>query len=310
MKILITGGSGYLAKILATKLESSGHEVFLGTRAEKVFQVPSNLNIKTRIMQWGKRQTVERACEGVQIVIQAAGLGAAESDRNPEKAMLVNGEYTGLLARSAKSAGATLFIYLSTVHVYSNRLEVALEVQSPPVDEHPYAKSHALGENLALLEETSEFKVCVLRLGNVFGAPIKEFGNSSGLVVHDFAQQAILTGKIEIKAPSETSRYFVPARYVSKLVENMIGSPSTTLPRIINVTWPNPMTLLAVAKEIGTLVFSKMGMRPKIFELSESRSSVPPLQICSKTAAEICAQTPEDFEQELSSLVDFIGRGD
>ena len=97
--ILITGGFGLLGGKLGQYL-SENYNVILGSRSDK--NVPNCLPIvKTVKIDWDDENSLNDACNMVDIVIHASGLNAQECSSDPEKALLVNGVYTQNLVNAA-----------------------------------------------------------------------------------------------------------------------------------------------------------------------------------------------------------------
>lgn len=306
--MLITGGSGYLAPIIGRALEESGHRVVLATRSIRLGNQP-NAGIDEIQIDWGDDHSISSVCLGVDTVVHAAGLGAGESEKFPEVAHSVNSINTEKIARISKASGVSRFIYLSTVHVYSNSLDAIYTESSPSVNDHPYARSHALGEQLALNLSSPTFKVVVLRLANVFGAPAGELGSAAALAMHDFVLQAVTNGKIVIHSPSSTRRDFVPSSYLTRLVQSVVQSPDlASIPNVINVGWGEPRSLIEVAKMVASKVGGITGIRPEILELS-TEETANSFSISSDLATRLCPKEPWEFDNEVARLVDYVAKG-
>ena len=113
--ILITGGFGFLGGRLGQYL-SENYNVILGSRSDQ--NEPNWLPIaKTLKIDWDDENSLNDACNLVDIIIHASGLNAQECSSDPEKALLVNGVYTQNLVRAAINKNVKKFIYLSTAHV-------------------------------------------------------------------------------------------------------------------------------------------------------------------------------------------------
>lgn len=306
--MLITGRSGYLAPIIGRSLGESGHRVVLATRSTGLGNQP-NAGTDDIQIDWGNEESISAACLGEDTVVHAAGLGAKDSAKSPEEAHSVNSVNTEKIARIAKASGVSLFIYLSTAHVYSNSLDAVFTESSPSLNGHPYARSHAVGEQLALSLSSSSFKVVVLRLANVFGAPEGKFGSAADLVMHDFALQAVTNGKIVIQSSSSTTRDFVPSSYLARLVLNVIQATDlTSIPNVLNVAWGEPKSLIEVAKIIASKVEWITGSRPEILELS-TEETAKKFSLSSDLATRLCPKEPAEFDNEVARLVEYVARG-
>jgi UDP-glucose 4-epimerase len=308
LRVLITGGSGYLAPIIGQALAESRHKVVFATRSIGSQQQPI-ADADEILINWGDDKTISAACFGVETVVHAAGLGAHASEKSPEEANSVNAVNTEKIVRTAKASGVSLFVYLSTAHVYNDSLSGVFTESSPTLNLHPYASTHALGEQLALKFGSSNFKVIVLRLANVFGAPVGHFGNAADLVMHDFALQAVTNGKIIIQSSSSITRDFVPSSYLARLVRNVVQSQDlASIPNVLNVGWGEPKSLIEAAKIIASKVAGVTGIRPEILELSTGETAER-FTLSSDLATRLCPKMPGEFDDEVKRLVEYVLKG-
>jgi len=70
----------------------------------------------------GMMTAPEDSCDGVYVVIQAAGMNAQDCAADPVAALAFNGVATVRLVMAASRTGAQRFISLSTAHVYASPL--------------------------------------------------------------------------------------------------------------------------------------------------------------------------------------------
>jgi len=309
MRVLISGGSGYLAGRLADSLLKRGHKVKLASRSSMGTQ---RLKLEGAIyikVDYEDIDSLMELARDQDVVIHAAGLDAESSAAAPDLAFTVNTHLTEQFARASKAAGVKTFIYLSTIHVYSEDLDGEYKESSPLLNLHPYAASHAAGEKRASEIASESFYVVNLRLANIFGAPIFGFGKSAKLVMHDFVIQALRTGKIVVSSPSSTERNFVPARYLSELVIRLVEDSEHKRPnQTINIVSERNMTLHDLAIEIATRTQAVRGAVPvEVLTLP-----LPPLgknfQISNSIANGIFKYDSEYFSSELDNLIKYVNR--
>lgn len=218
MKILITGGFGFVGGRLAEYLSLAGHTIILGSR--KASEAPIWLpNVKVQKIDWDDEASLIRSCQGVDMVIQAAGMNANDCSSDPEAALNFNGKSTGRLAKAALKSDVTRFIYLSTAHVYSNPLTGHITEENVPRNTHPYATSHLAGENAVLnLKQSKKMWRIVLRLSNAFGSPKDLKTNCWMLLINDLCKQAVEKRKLVLKSNGLQSRDFISLEQVSNVV--------------------------------------------------------------------------------------------
>lgn len=222
MRILITGGYGYVGGRLAQHLEQEGHQVVLGTRMKK--KPPDSLLgseiVKT---EWDDERALARICAGFDVVVHAAGMNSQECAANPVAALAFNGLATARIFSAAGRANVKRFIYLSTAHVYARPLKGSISEDNCPLNKHPYATSHLAGENAVLGGgQGGQVEGIVMRLSNAFGAPMHKGVNCWMLLVNDLCRQAVITRRLVLQSAGLQRRDFVTIHDVSRAVSHML----------------------------------------------------------------------------------------
>jgi nucleoside-diphosphate-sugar epimerase len=118
MKVLVTGGTGFLGTALVRTLKSSGHEVILTTRKqENTEQGIYNLGDISADTNW------INLLQGCDTVIHTAGRAHILND-DAQDALAefrrVNHDATMKLARDAATSGVKHFIFVSSIGVNGN----------------------------------------------------------------------------------------------------------------------------------------------------------------------------------------------
>jgi UDP-glucose 4-epimerase len=172
MKVLVTGGAGYIGSITVTKLINEGFEVNvlddLSTGHKDNIHPKANFT-KGSILD---PTSVNRALSGCDIVIHLAAKSiVSESVEKPELYEQVNVEGTRILLESAIENKVSKFIFASTASVYSPRLNEIVNEQSEIHPNNPYGESKARAEKLIdSLNSLASLTAVVFRFFNVAGA--------------------------------------------------------------------------------------------------------------------------------------------
>jgi len=234
MKILITGGFGYLSTRLAHDLSVCGHKIVLATRNENLTQFSSG-QIEVQKVDWDSNSSILGICKNIDVVIHCAGVDAKTSIKNPNLAYDFNGNKTSDFVMAASSSMVKKFIFLSTAHVYKTPLLGKITENSPILNLHPYAKSRYAGE-LAVLKHSaiSQMEGVVARISNVYGAPENYQSNCWNLVINDLCRQAVFNEKIEIRDKTNTIRDFLPISSFSKIIKFIVNAENKIGP-IVNI---------------------------------------------------------------------------
>lgn len=222
MRILITGGFGFVGGRLAVHLARAGHQIILGTRHSML--VPDWMpQANVANIAWDDERSLERSCDGVDVVIHAAGMNAQECAADPAAALAFNGLTTTRLVAAANRTGVQYFIYLSTAHVYSNPLVGTITEDTCPRNLHPYATSNLAGEYAVITaSQRGVMRGLVLRLSNVYGVPIHKHVNCWMLLVNDLCRQAVQTHKLVLNTNGLQQRDFICMNEISRVIEYFI----------------------------------------------------------------------------------------
>jgi UDP-glucose 4-epimerase len=265
MRILIAGGFGFVGGRLAVHLAQAGYKIVLGSRNARS---PPVWLPQAEVVQivWEDDRTLERCCDGVDCVIQAAGMNAQECADNPVAALAFNGMATARLVTAATQVGVQRFIYLSTAHVYASPLVGEITEETFPRNPHPYATSHLAGEN-ALLSASKRGKIqgIVLRLSNAFGSPMHKDNNCWMLLVNDLCRQAVLMRKLVLKTNGLQQRNFVCMTEVCLVTESLVvGDAGSAKLSIFNVGLEKSQSVIEMAHLIQSRCTKILGFEPKL----------------------------------------------
>lgn len=224
MRILITGGFGYLGSRLAQHFASQGgYDIVLGSRT---FQKTPEWLPQAGVINvpWDSLSGLDDVCAGVDVIIQAAGLNAQDCFADPVAALEFNGTATGRLLQAAIRQKVRRFIYFSTAHVYASPLEGLITEATCPTSLHPYATSHRAGEDLVRHAlQRDQIEGIVIRLSNAFGAPAHKDANCWMLLVNDLCRQAVETRKLVLRSSGLQQRDFITLEDVCCAAEHLLG---------------------------------------------------------------------------------------
>ena len=149
MRILITGGFGFVGGRVAVHLAKQGHKIVLGSR-KATCPPPWMQQAEVANINWDDPISLELSCREVDVLIHAAGMNAQECLADPVAALAFNGVATARLVAAATRARVNHMICLSTAHVYDSPLEGVITENSCPQNLHPYATSHLAGDHAVL----------------------------------------------------------------------------------------------------------------------------------------------------------------
>ena len=223
MRILITGGLGYLGARLVEYFSLKGYEINLASRGSAhVFDFPNNVALK--VIDWNDEFSINQACKGCDVVIHSAGMNAALCSLDPVAALEANGVTTAKLLKHAVLCSVSKFIYFSTAHVYSDSLTGYFDEKSCTNNFHPYATSHKAGEDaVQYMSQNGDIDGIVLRISNAFGAPVRPETDCWALLVNDLCFQATTLSRLKLKTSGRQYRNFIPIRDLCEKVDYFLS---------------------------------------------------------------------------------------
>jgi nucleoside-diphosphate-sugar epimerase len=227
MKILITGTEGYIGSRLAPMMMALGHEVvgldtgyyrdgWLYSDQRQLGQVPRT------IIKDLRRVTVEDF-EGFDAVVHLAELSNDPLGENrPEVTFEINHKGSLELARKAKSAGVTRFVYASSCSVYGVGSGDFLTETSPVNPQTAYAKCKVLVERDVGALADANFCVTFLRNATAYGAsPRMRFD----IVLNDLCALAWTTKRIAMTSDGSPWRPIVHIEDICHAVACALQAP-------------------------------------------------------------------------------------
>jgi UDP-glucose 4-epimerase len=217
-------------------------------------------------VNWNNTSDLQKICNGIDVVIQAAGMNAQDCAQDPVAALEVNGLGTARLLKAAVDCNVPKFIYLSTAHVYSSPLSGTVTESTCPRNLHPYAASHFAGESVVLnTSQKGTIQCMVLRMSNVLGEPTHQDANCWKLLVNDICKQAAETGEIVLHSSGLQPRDFIGMSDVCRIFEGLC-LPSFEFPLIgvVNLGSGVSQSVLGMAKIVQRRCEVVLGFQPKL----------------------------------------------
>lgn len=276
MKILITGGFGFIGGRLAQFLESMGNNIIvLGTRNKinKPIWLP---NSEVVIIDWNSPDSLSKICKGIDIVIHLAGMNAEECALDPIMALEFNALSTSRLISAAVKQNVKKFIYFSTAHVYSSPLAGAINENTLPKSLHPYATSHRAAEDVVLYSHAKkEIECVVIRLSNSFGSPAHKNVNCWKLLVNDLCKQLITTNKMVLNSSGLQKRDFITMSDVCKATFHLMNYDLNSCCRpLFNLGGGRSHSVLEMANMISQIYYTEYHIEPKLIRKDPSNDEI------------------------------------
>jgi UDP-glucose 4-epimerase len=173
MKIIVTGGCGFIGSTLTDKLIELGHEVIVVDNLSAIVHESFYFNDKAKYYEFDicDYQSTRVLYENVDIVFHLAAESRIQPTiNNPLLAIKTNTLGTGTVLQCAREAGVKKVIYSSTSSAYGRK-------NKPPLDEsmtndclNPYSVSKTSGEELCkMYNSLFGLNTVIFRYFNVYG---------------------------------------------------------------------------------------------------------------------------------------------
>ena len=168
MKVLVTGGAGFIGSTVATVLAEKGHKVIVYDIGTWDTQIDNVQYIKGDIFDVRYLAAVSRECDSV---IHMVGLpDARTAQEHPQMSFDLNIRSVQVLLEVAKSNGATRFILPSSAAIYGIVDQSPVTEKTMPKLTSIYAYHKYMAEKLAEAYSMNYgTHITVLRLFNVYG---------------------------------------------------------------------------------------------------------------------------------------------
>src|SRR5579872_2766863 len=194
MKILVTGGAGYIGAVLCERLLTHGHQVRVLDRLYWGRKPLERLLDRIELVQADVRNMDDGLLDGIDGVVHLAGLSNdPTAEYNPEANWEMNAVATERLALACRRRGITRFTFGSSASIYDGLGDGIFDESTKVAPRGAYSRSKFAAEQALLREADRNFAPVILRQGTVYGySPRMRLD----LVVNTFIKDALLRGKL------------------------------------------------------------------------------------------------------------------
>jgi len=220
MRVLVTGGAGFIGSHLVDALLARGDTVTvldnLSNGSMDNLKNQTN-NPALRFIQGDIRdaKAIENAVADVDAIIhEAAMISVPLSIEDPELAHSVNAEGTLALLKASLGRGIKRFVFASSSAIYGEQTQLPISEDAPPKPLSPYGSSKLVAEqNCRKFYELEGLETVCLRHFNVYGA--RQTGEYAG-VMTKFMERLRANQPPVIYGDGEQTRDFI---YVGDVVD-------------------------------------------------------------------------------------------
>jgi nucleoside-diphosphate-sugar epimerase len=266
MRILLTGGSGYLGSILTRKLLANGHNVrildnfLFGKESLKDIQNNKKLELVTGDIR--DLSIVGKSLKNIDSVIHLASIvGTQSAELDPKASMEINFMATRNIAELCKIYKIKQFIFASTCSVYGAQPDhklIAENSEVNPLDSYGLSKFQSERAILQAYDYPT-----ILRLGTLFGASHRM---RFDLAINLFIAQAMNKEKITVFGGDQ----WRPFLHVDDAAEAFSFAVENQMEGTYNVIWKN-LTINQMAKYVKKLIPTQIDLSKDIVDKRDYR---------------------------------------
>lgn len=225
MRVLLTGHHGYIGSVLAPALARARHDVVgLDTYYYRGCDFGSGPEPE-RTISLDVRDVAPRDLAGFDAVVHLAALSNDPlGDLSPDWTYAINRDGTVALARAAREAGVSRFVFASSCSMYGAADgDAALDETAPLRPLTPYAESKVAAEG-ALRELAADgFSPVSMRNATVYGASPRL---RLDIVLNNLVAWAHTTGAIRLQSDGTSWRPLVHVRDVAQATVALLEAPA------------------------------------------------------------------------------------
>ena len=281
MRVLLTGHQGYLGTVMAPILATAGHDVtgldsglFAGCVLGSL-DVPDVPGLAVDL-----RDVTVAQLQGFDAVVHMAALSNDPlGSLAPEITYDINHHASTRLARLAKDAGVTRFVYASTCSVYGAQSGDELVGEDAPLRPvTPYAESKVrVEDDLAELAD-ADFVPVSMRNATAFGFSPRL---RADIVLNNLVGFALLTGTVKVLSDGTPWRPLVHADDIAQAVVAALAAPAHVVSaRAFNIgTERNNRTVAEIAEAVvdavpgsELLITGENGNDPRSYRVDFARA--------------------------------------
>ncbi len=248
MRVLVTGGSGFIGSHVVDKLRARGHEPVIYDLRPSPWHPRGSVD--TVLGSITDREALERALHSCDAVAHLAAVADVNDvHASPEDAERVNARGTVAVLEAARRAGVKRIVYASTIWVYSDTEsdEVDEDTLLPPPS-HLYTSTKLAGELYCKsYQELYGIDYTILRFGIPYGPRARE-----AAVIPAFVNKAFRGEPLTLSGDGMQSRRFV---YVEDLADGVaLGLEDVATNRVYNLVSDENVTIKQIAELVQEIV--------------------------------------------------------
>lgn len=301
MKVLVTGGAGFIGSHVNKLLLDQKHQVTVVDDLSKGHQNLIDKRVNFHQISLENQEDLEKVLPGHDAVIHMASfIEVGESVKKPVEFAQNNIVGTVKLLEAMKNTGVKKMIFSSSACVYGKPQKLPITEEDPLGEqENPYGITKVTMEEFCKLYHILHgFNVTILRYFNPYGPG--EMHSPETHAIPNFIKAALAKTPIPLFWKGEQIRDFI---YIDDLAEAHVLALTLTGLHIYNVGTETGVKVIDVVKKIFELV----GYEVPIDDKGERKGDVPALVASSvKIKKELGWSAKVDLDEGLRQTIEFF----
>jgi len=250
VKILITGGSGFIGSHIVEHYQDIADEIRVLDNLRTGYR--RNLDGLKHVFIEGSvtdRDAVAKAVEGVDYVFHLAALvSVPESMAKPGECVDINVHGLLHVLEASAAAGVTKLVFASSAAIYGDNPAVPKLESMLPEPKSPYAITKLDGEYyLDLFHRERGLETAAIRFFNVFG-PRQDPKGAYAAAVPIFIEKALKGEDITVHGDGEQTRDFIYVKDIVGALSFAVETPGVT--GVFNAGYGGQITINELAGKI------------------------------------------------------------
>jgi UDP-glucose 4-epimerase len=270
MKILITGGAGFIGSHIVEHYQGIAEEIRVLDNLRTGY-LHNLVGLEHEMIQGSvtDREVVRRAVQGVDLIFHLAALvSVPESMSKPGECVDINVHGLLNVLEEAAEAGVKKLVFASSAAVYGDNPTVPKVESMLPEPKSPYAITKLDGEYyLEMFQREGRLETAALRFFNVFG-PRQDPAGAYAAAVPIFIEKALRNEDITVFGDGGQTRDFI---YVKDIVGALVFAAETQgVTGVFNAGYGGQITI----NQLGEGLIRAAGSTSSLVHLGERPGDV------------------------------------